>query len=538
MRSTLRSPVLIVLAGIFATAGGGCSESTDPVGCIDAGRLEGRVTTGSLPVEAVVIARRILDPGSEQPDFRVPVHEDGRYAMDLPGGDYVIQADPRAAHHRRYYHSAAGPTHRYLEPDTVRIDREVSPVVIDFALGALAVDAAVSRTLEGRSLNFLLHLRDEFEQQTDPYSHANGRATIHDGRALILLDGIRPGEYRVELQIDGDRFWLPGTLDPEDSPWFRVAADSVTDVVMETALEPARLEGRIVGAGPEMGWDAPWMEVFTADSTRLFNEVQRHDDDRFSLIMHLPRPVKILVHQGGIRHWIGGPDFHTATVFSPAAGEVLTGIEMVQSGIVLDMQWAKDLSFWPDIRLYDADDLQLVASVSTNPGPDRLAGIPNLWPGNFLLYFDPGYLSRGLTPWLAQWYDRTTEAAAARVVTIADWGEIVRVDVRFQKGGVMEGSLQVARPGTVDRAVVVTPVNDPVPWGRIYAQDGAVEFVVRGLPDGEYRLGVLPQDSGWNFGAPAPEGTVWWPGTTDWAVAGTIAITGGGTVTGLVVPLD
>jgi hypothetical protein len=313
----------------------------------------------------------------------------------------------------------------------------------------------------------------------------------------------------------------------------------VTTVVWTSAAEPARIEGRIGGAWLAMGLDRPFVSAFTPDSIPLVRGFAVIENGDFSFDLVVPRPLKIQVDQGGgLRTWIGGPGFAEATVFDPAPGETIAGIELLQCGLRLDQHWGDKISFWPSIRLYDAVDMRELYASNGFVGPEQLAGIPNLWPGDYLLHFAPGENYRGRSPWLAQWYDRTTDAAAARVVTIADWGEVVRVEVLFDRGGVMEGRLQVAESGRVDRQIVVTPADDPVPWGRIFALDGATEFVVRGLPDGDFRLGVLPQESGWNFGAPAPEGTVWWPGTTDWASAGMIAITGSGTVEGLVVPLD
>ena len=51
-------------------------------------------------------------------------------------------------------------------------------------------------------------------------------------------------------------------------------------------------------------------------------------------------------------------------------------------------------------------------------------------------------------------------------------------------------------------------------------------------------MGATPEGSRSDPGIPAPEGTVWYPGTTDWSQAQVIGIVDASEVTDLVIPLD
>ena len=151
--------------------------------------------------------------------------------------------------------------------------------------------------------------------------------------------------------------------------------------------------------------------------------------------VHFPRPAKILVSHGGIEQWIGGPGFEEATVFDLQNGQVISDIDLVQCGLRLDVASDKSLNFNSVVQVYDSSDLTLVGTFDLPGSTEYVEGIPNLWPGDFLLYFTPGLYERGSTTWRPQWFDRSPDPDQSQVITLGFPGDIALLDVHLEKGG-------------------------------------------------------------------------------------------------------
>lgn len=545
--------VTTILFLVTALLGGsGCDDPTDPLACSGGGRIEGRVSVGGPPEESMLRIRQVTGDGGLSTIFEVEPDEQGWYGLDVPEGRYTLELRPTSSWSGRYHYSADGLLFGQADPDTLAITAAVSPVVVDFHLGGLAVGVDVSTLLEGEECTMVLTLRDAPEMDRTPSYTREGETRVAQGRADFLLPGVLPGEYRIELFVgsrgysysyprEGEHFWMPGVRDEESAPWYPVAADSVTTLTAAIEGDPALIEGRVIGAWKDFGLtDAPSLSMFTPDSTMVMGLLKVNHDGEFSVPIILPEPVKLLVSQKGVDQWIGGPGFAEATVFDLQPGQTISDVELDQCGLRLDARVDKlDLDFWGSrILLYDPADLSLIAGASWSDGPDNLVGIPNLWPGDYLLHFTPDDGQLGDLWWRPQWYDRAAEPALAQTVTIGSAGEIVSLGVTLEQGGTVSGTIEGGEAADYYRSVFLAPADGNVSWGFDYLFYDRREFNLIGLPDGDYRIGVTPSGTIAHHGEEAPEGTIWYPGTTEWSEATVIEIRDGGEVTDLVIPMD
>ena len=141
--------------------------------------------------------------------------------------------------------------------------------------------------------------------------------------------------------------------------------------------------------------------------------------DKFMPVdVHIPGPVKLRVLQYGLEQWIGGPGFAEATVFDLALGETIQDVELVQSGIHFVLDGSLNLSWNTEFRIHDATGENLLATMLYDGGSSHHVGIPNLWPGEFLVYVTPSWDSLGWLTWRPQWWDRAVTAGEATRITL------------------------------------------------------------------------------------------------------------------------
>jgi len=525
----------------------GCDEHpTLPCAFVAGGRLQGEVRTGGLSPEAIIRAISVIDGLESQTTFDTRVDSTGRYILDLPAGDYLVQLRSDHSNQHHYDYSAAGIGYGQLPPDTLRVDDSVSPVVADFDLGSLALHLDLSDNLEGEKASIKLYKRDASETGEWRTYLNRGTATIENGQVDIQAVGLLPGEYRVEIVLwgfdyyDGEQFWMPGIREESESPWYEVAVDSVTALTCSITSEPARLEGRISGAWLSMGLgDQPYLSIVTPDSVPIISHRRVDDDGRFAVNVFLPGPVKLLVTQNGIEQWIGGLGFTEATVYDLQLGETITNIELIQCGLRLNIDG--DGVFSPsdsEFRIHDPLDMELLATASYWSGIGGVVPVANLWPGEFILFITPHGSRYGGSAWRPQWFDRKTEPAEARLISIGSPGEVVRLDVTLERGGTIAGELEFSSPSSRWHYVLLTTADHYLCWGADIVFEGNREYLLQGLPDGRYRIGAISWEMDWDFGAPPPAGTIWYPGTGNWDEAEIVEIVDAADLVGLNIPMD
>lgn len=118
-------------------------------------------------------------------------------------------------------------------------------------------------------------------------------------------------------------------------------------------------------------------------------------------------------------------------------------------------------------------------------------------------------------------------------MSIGSAGEVVALDLFLELGGVIRGRVETADGVPRFFHVLVTPAVERVTWGNHYAFEWSPDYEVKGLPDGAFKIGAYPVDQGWSWPDPPPDGTVWYPGTTDWESAGVVEIREAAVVTGV-----
>ena len=520
-------PLLLFVVGLLGFALGCNEDPTLPCNHLAGGRLQGEVRTGSPTPEAAVMATQVIDGVLSNFTFSTGTDESGFYALDLPEGDYIVQFRPGRSYQVVYGYSAAGLTYGQIPPDTLRIDDSVSPVVADFSLGSLSLQLLLTDHLNGEMASFRLYKRDDDSSGYGRTYLNRGFATIENGRAEIQAVGLFPGEYRIQVELgdmdnhshwsyDGEDFWMPGIRDESESPWYEVGADSLTELTCLLTSEPARIEGRVSGAWLNMGLESPpRLSFVNLDSVTIVGDRRAYEDGSYGATFFLPEPVKILVMQEGIQQWIGGPGFAEATVYDLTLGETISDVDLEQSGFRLNMV-GEDLRSFPgyQIRFHDPVDMGLLIAVQPWSGYGGVVPITNLWPGEYILYFTPNYF--GSATWLPQWFDRVNDPAAAQIVSIGSYGEVVRLDIDLERGGSISGQLEFSSPTEGWYRVIATLADQYLLWGSTTASETYPDFSLRGLQDGSYRFGVFPYWVDWSYGEPPPEETLWYPGTGNW----------------------
>ena len=533
-------PLLLVLSGLLVFWG--CDDNLnvcDPP--IPAGRIQGRVKTGDVPYTAEIQVTRFDENGGRDTRFSVEPDSTGYYALDLPAGRYIVQLVLNDSYRTLYDYTATGPGFGQGPPDTLVVDDAHSPSGIDFILGGLTLDLELSHHLDGEGGDVYLHRRD-FEADGWRTIVDRGRADIENGRLSVTIPGVLPGDYQVEIVLgardylcycpyDGEHFWMPGTRDRDASPWYSVAADSAVHLEATVTTDPARIEGRVTGAWLEMGLTMkPILSIFNPDSVSIMGGREVEDDGSFGFDIHLPGPVKLLVRQKDLEQWIGGPDFASATVFDLALGQTISGIELEQCGIHFVMDDIFGLSWENEFRIYDSTGSTHLTTMVFDGGSSSHVGIPNLWPGEFLVRLEPGGEYLGGVDWKAQWWDRADHPGQARVITLGAAGEIAGGDFILENGGSISGIVNSSLP--VERFYVVygLPADGQMD-GPVYRAFNYNGYKIRGIHDGQYKLGVLHQNE--VFAGPATPGMVWYPGTSDWNEAQILEITAAGDLTGI-----
>ena len=219
--------------------------------------------------------------------------------------------------------------------------------------------------------------------------------------------------------------------------------------------------------------------------------------------------------------------------------ETLTGLAITLAPFHPAVQWSVLVHTALDVpgsrysqavfELYSPTDLSLAgawgASLNTRFG---LANVPaGTWLLRVSRVSDDFYSTR----WRGQWFDRAGSAAGATPVVVPAGGGITSIDLVLEPGGIIAG----VGTGAADddwRRAVLTRADAATVVATRYVFASTYDFRFTGLEDGTYRLGITPAHASFD-GVTPPSGTNWYPGTTDWAAAGDIAIADADSVGGL-----
>ncbi|MEN8007286.1 MAG: hypothetical protein ABFS42_09750 [Candidatus Krumholzibacteriota bacterium] len=531
----IRGTLFLLLGAAFIMSGQGCDEPVDLCDPqVPGGRIQGRVLSGGLPLDAYVTAELMDEEHPNFGKFRAEPDETGLYSLDLPFGRYIFTLRTEGG---RYDYTASGISYGQFPPDTVSVRSGIRTPDINFVLGGVAIGLDVPDYLNDQYGQVILHRQDDYDGGTWGLV-TTGRAEIETGRFEVDIAGVLPGDYQVEVILGclrsycgdingGERFWLPATHDQAESPLYTVAPDSILSLDENMLQEPARIEGRVSGAWLDMGIERePVVSIVTEDSLLVLKSFHTDEDGFFTADFLVPGPVKILVSQLGIDYWIGGPDFESATVFMLESGHTITEIEHDQCGIHLVVD-ETGLSYYNGfIEIFNPANISQGVLESSWGNTGRHIGIPNLWPGEFLVQVSPVSWSRGITEWRPQWFDRAATVDLAQPIQLTTGGQVARLDLVMEAGGKISGRV-VSADGPLDYyGIQLYPVDDEDPWAdRFFGDD---TYHLTGLPDGDY---VIAARSGMIV-SPL-EGILWYPGTYDRAEAQVIEIRDASVVEGV-----
>lgn len=514
-------------AAMVALTSGCAREPTPLQPPVSTAIVEGRVGTvapgHALRVEFLGLEDHYLR-------FATSVDEAGRYRAEIPTGDYrlgLVGALP----HMSYLTPEGEPTSRPAEAETLRLRAGSGVVRRDFRLGGLRLLAGGLEALDGWDCDLRLHLRDPGDTTTSVIGDHS--ALIVGGNLDLRTAPTLPGTYVLEFRFDDGMEsrgftawrWYSATGEASNPDTLHVGPDSLTTVAASWPA-PATLAGRISGAWQELGMSRPRLEAVGDDGGFVSGGERVGLDGTFRLVLPRAQPVRLRVSGTGTA-WVGGLDAASATVFSPQAGAIVTGIEHAVSGLLVrPLNDVPIVSYDPcRIELHDVEGLVPVQKIYGRA--DRASGAHCLRPGTYRIRLvnDP---ERSL--WRPQWFDRAATMEMAVPIVIPAGGVAV-IDPVLERGGRISGT---ALTGGADYCgAIITTADASIVLNVATVTTTGSAFGWSGLADGRYRVGLYCGEAWYWPGSEAPAGTVWHPGVTDWAAADDLVITDADTIAGL-----
>ena len=509
----------------------GCTDDAAPIypgaaACV----IQGQVSTVG-PVSSLGVRARQLLPAHASVDYTVPVSGTGAYRAELPAGDYLLSA--YVNNENRYLTSDGLLSWRIADADTLRLHPGNSPFTADLLFGGLRVEAAFPARMDGATVN--LQVFDASSGDQVSYTSV----TTEGGRFDLAATGLPSGDYyaqiewRLDYEHQGWSSWLPNERDRGQARVYHVSPDAATPAYPSFGSTWGRLNGHVGGAWLAMGLSAPRLSAFAADTLIVSGPWTIEEDGSFDFAVPSQVPIRLAVDCGGVRQWVGGPDFSGATVYSPVSGQIVTGVDVGGGGLRLRVMAGALVPDYDWARLSLHRPGEPDAAIVTSGDLSRQIGIANLSAGDWLLHVDRE--NYGSTLWRPQWLDRAATAAEATVLTVPADG-VLTVDLVLEAGGAIRGQFIRGSGISIVSYLAITSADDAVNLGYDEVWGGSLDFAFTGLADGRYKIGLAPVGAWLRPGDPPPADTVWYPNTTDWTSAGVVTIDDAGTVEGLVIP--
>jgi hypothetical protein len=430
----------------------------------------------------------------------------GRFSLAVPPGKYVVSAEGPSG---RAYYSARGPQASLEDADSLVLDERQTCVRADFIFGVLDIDLRAPEAWEGERLVVRCH-------------RAGAYLEVRDGQASITLPAMVPGTFplRVYDPSGSTRMWLPRSDDPSVADSVTVESGRVTSYVGELP-RPAVIRGTVEGAWRQMGAEPPTVMLYDADSMRVAS-VGADSSGAFEFMLFASGGVRLLTRIGQFSTWLGGETFGAAAEFELVAGQEISGLTVLDSGI-----WGRIVE--PGGQNPGTVAVVFLTDEYGDPlgKPERSAdGIfrfPNLPLGIYHLYVGQSIVFRPDHPWpgtvraiwFPQWYDRANSFSMATPLELRSEGEGFHLVVPLEEGGRILGSVADAFGAPVGGAYLRCTrdtTSDNLFSHLTTRGDGS--FTIAALPDGRYKVGAFGY-----YGQ-----TTWYPGTADWDSAGAITI--------------
>ncbi len=481
-------------------AGGGCEQDHPVLAPPRGGTIRGYVHDGATFAEPFTVVARSVGTG---PEITVTdyVELDGRFALNVPNGKYVVYFRPEGSG-TIYYHDG-GPVLREADADTVHVAGDEHDLAV--ACGRVTFDLDLPAAVDGA------YLYCSAIPIGETWLSREIGASVTDG-LRVELRFVPTGAYR--LAFGGGGFvdiYFPPTLDRDAAEVVDVLAGQ--ELVWTVSIDAlATISGSVTGSWQTFGHGRPEVEARVGDSSVARVDVA--DDGSYAFQFLAGGPVRLRVRIDDVNRWIGGNDAETATVFALETGGAIAGISYVESG--LDCRLTGETDIWGAFaELYDDQGRSLGWTRSSG---DTLR-VSNLPPGNVYLHLRP---RTSLALWLEQYYDRRDSLAVADPIAIPPDGQIADAVAVLVRGGRIRGRILDViglPPRWYDLAMNLHAPGDSLAAirGCYFYPDTYDEvtgdYVINQVPDGDYKLRARVKDV-WT----------WWPHHASFAGGGTVTI--------------
>lgn len=478
----------LLLSGILATLLflGSCNNEP-PTMCprTGVGVLEGYLRVLGEGISARIEARALEGPQSGSRVAATVSDSTGWYRLELPTGLYQLEVNPKG--------SSSSTSELY---DTIR----VLPRVFRFDLKRSRAEVRIGVPDDVEDDWYYLKLRNE------GLNSQSKSARVEEGFLVFEYPALVPAVYTMELSGGNlvDRYYLPGYSDQSDADFLEVELTAAAEYEVDFKDSYASISGSITGSWQLQGpGSLPGVHLFSPDSLWVGREVC-DNDGIFTCGFLLPQAVLLLSDIRDVYQWVGGETFDTARVFDLQAGDRITGVSIVGSGINVLLDGPGDLTYHrPTITVRAESGEELHPDFSWS-GPFT---INNLRPGRYYLYLE-GYCDDQI--WTSQWYGGTEVFEGAAAIDLAE-GELREIKMDLIRGGRIEGNLLRAdgtRPRKIMFGLFDSAGDELCPEYRQWRQFDEGKFRFQGLADGDYFLGVQ-----------IPGGYWWYPGTGEFTEA-------------------
>lgn len=544
MRGRNALAAVIAVAGLLALAPG-CDDGVAPQRWdLQAGRLQGSVMVAGEPHQASVWIQRLDENPASDDVYRVRTSQDGHWRLDVPEGSFRLELQLEDG--PSFFLSSTGVTCAYAEWETIRVVSGLPGKTFDLAFGSIGASLELGEGFEDLHGTLRLESRDSDVEGLFGNCAFRGFGEVEDGLLEVEVVGVPPGDYRVQFGIgepffsgtgsfDGEWFWWPGVRDSAFAPWYTVGLEDPFVLPALEGVGHARLEGEVTGAWLDFGIEhGPKVILVGSDSTIVAGPryLDGDGDGAYAFDLLFPEPVKVAVSHEGWTSWVGGATYEEATLFPLAAGEMVTGVDLLTCGIRL-LVVDEGIEFWgAEATLFDVSDTVTPLGHSELWKSGRHLLIPNLVPGSYHIHLEPRRWYGIVRDWCPQWYDRAADPADAMEIVLSAPGEVFNGELVLERGGEIHGTAQWPGEELGSCHAVLTTAVDQQIWEEDYLPSPGAAFEFRGLPDGGYRLGLTRSD--W-YSVDTP---LWYPGTENWEEAEILEIQDSQVIEGLEFVVD
>ena len=439
----------------------------------DVGAVEGFVTIAGEGVATSIGVRPYDGPQQGRQILTFESAADGFYRVDLPNGLYRFYVPPSTA--------TTVTTMKYR--DSVQVESKIAQLNIPRT--RFHVRLTFPEMMNGKRCRGCLDGAERFTMDEE----------IVDGKVDLIAPIIPPGDYQFYINLQTDKFWLPGSFDPSEAETFTLtASDSM--LITKSFASYATISGTITGSWKVTDVGTPTVTAFCADST-LVGATSVNTSGEFLLELFEAQPIKLLVSIGGIDNWIGDETFESATLYNLQAEEQLTGITYIESGISCQIIARDPLNVSVvSVILIDENDREY--------RPDDFwhseVAISNLRPGSYKMYIF-GYCRE--QNWAPQWYDGADEGDEATLIDLGEGGH-TQLMMELRSGGLIEGNVtrHNGRATNFARIILYSASGSLLCPYATYTNNGY--FRISGLANSDFLVAVEDDlDELW-----------WYPGTT------------------------